>query len=241
MIAITKKTVIDYEPDFQTGEVILLNKAVRKSSFDLVYKVRKAVGVQKVGHAGTLDPIATGLVIVCTGRKTKVISHIQELPKTYTGIITLGKTTSSHDSETEFTSENSFDHLTEKEIFLARDVFIGKITQTPPMYSAVKIHGQPLYKYARKGYDLERKTREVSVHSFEIKKIELPDIYFEINCSKGTYIRVIANDLGKALGCGAYLKLLRRTRIGEYDVEDALEIEEFKEYAKNFAVVLNTD
>jgi len=241
MKAITKTTVIDYEPDFQTGEIILLNKAVRKSSFDLVYKVRKATGVQKVGHAGTLDPIATGLVVVCTGRKTKVISLIQELPKTYTGIISLGKTTSSHDSETEITSENSFANVTEKEIFSARDLFIGNITQTPPMYSAVKVHGQPLYKYARKGVELERKTREVSVYSFDIKKIELPDIYFEINCSKGTYIRVIANDLGKAIGCGAYLKNLRRTRIGDFDVEDAFEIEDFKEYVKNFSVVLNAD
>jgi tRNA pseudouridine55 synthase len=241
MIAITKKTASDYEPDFQTGEIILLDKAVRKSSFDLVYKVRKATGVQKVGHAGTLDPIATGLVVVCTGRKTKVISHIQELAKTYTGVISLGKTTSSHDSETEVISEKSFDNVTEKEIFSARDLFIGKISQTPPMYSAVKIHGQPLYKYARKGVELERKTREVSIYDFEIKKIEMPDIYFEINCSKGTYIRVIANDLGKVLGCGAYLKKLRRTHIGDFDVEDAFEIEEFKEFVKKFSVVLNTD
>jgi tRNA pseudouridine55 synthase len=241
MMALTKKTIIDYSPDFQIGEIILLDKAVRKSSFDLVYKVRKAVGVQKVGHAGTLDPAATGLVIVCTGKKTKMISHVQELTKTYTGIITLGKTTLSHDCETEFVSENSFDHITEKEIFLARDVFIGNIIQKPPMYSAVKIHGQPLYKYARKGYDLERKTREIFVHSFEIKKIELPDIHFEICCSKGTYIRVIAHDFGQVLGCGAYLKILRRTQIGDYHVDDAFGIEEFKEYAKNIAVVLNTD
>jgi len=240
MRAITKITVNDFEPDFEAGEIILLDKSVRKSSFDLVYKVRKATGVQKVGHAGTLDPQATGLVIVCTGKKTKGISQIQELGKTYTGIISLGKTTSSHDSETEFETENSFEYVTEKEIFLARDLFIGKVVQTPPMYSAVKVHGQALYKYARKGVELERKTREVFIYDFQITGIDLPDIHFEISCSKGTYIRVIAHDFGKALGCGAYLKKLRRTRIGEFNVEDAFDIEEFKEFVKNNTMILNT-
>ncbi len=241
MKAITKTTINELEPNFEAGEIILLDKSVRKSSFDLVYKVRKATGVQKVGHAGTLDPQATGLVIICTGKKTKEISKIQELGKTYTGIITLGKTTSSYDSETELVTENSFERITEKEIFSARDLFTGKITQIPPMYSAVKIHGQALYKYARKGVELERKSREVFVYRFDITMIDLPDIHFEISCSKGTYIRVIAHDLGKTLGCGAYLKKLRRTRIGEFNVEDAFDIEEFKEYTKNYTVIVNTD
>ena len=231
----------EFEPDFEGGEIILLDKAVRKSSFNLVYKVRQATGVKKVGHAGTLDPQATGLVIVCTGKKTKEIFKIQELTKTYTGVITLGKTTSSYDGETEFKTESSIEHITEKEIFSARDLFIGKIVQVPPMYSAVKVHGQSLYKYARKGVEFERKPREVFVYNFDITKIELPDVHFEISCSKGTYIRVIAHDLGKTLGCGGYLRKLRRTRIGDFNVDDAFEIEEFQEYIQNNIAIVNTD
>ncbi len=236
MKAITKKTIAQSDPDFAAGEIILIDKAIRKSSFDCVYKVRKAVEVKKVGHAGTLDPNATGLVIVCTGRKTKEISKIQDLEKTYTGIITLGRTTRSFDSESEFDSEKSFDHITESEIAEARQKFLGEITQRPPMFSAVKHNGQPLYKFARKGREIEREERTVSVSRFEILKTDLPDIYFEISCSKGTYIRTIAHDLGALLGCGAYLKQLRRTKIGEFDVNDALTLDEFKEFAKNFSI-----
>jgi len=229
---ISKKTLIDYKPDYLAGEVVLIDKSKRKSSFDCVYKVRKAVEVKKVGHAGTLDPSATGLVIVCTGKMTKEISGIQGQEKKYIGIITLGKTTASYDSETPFESEKDFIGITEEEILNTRDGFIGLINQIPPMYSAVKIHGKALYKYARKGVEVERKSREVAVTKFEITKIDLPDIYFDINCTKGTYIRVIANDFGQRLGCGAYLKSLRRISIGNYNVEDAFLIEEFKEYAK---------
>ena len=237
MKAITKTTMPDYEPDFEKGEIILLDKPIRKSSFDLVYKVRKAVGVQKVGHAGTLDPQATGLVIVCTGKKTKEISEIQMLEKTYTGTISLGKTTRSFDSETEFDSKNSFEHVTDKEIFQTRDKFVGKITQIPPMYSALKNKGRALYRLARKGMEVERTPREVFVSKFEILNINLPDIEFEISCSKGTYIRVIANDFGKILGVGAYLKKLKRTSIGNFKVEDAFTIDGFKEYAINYSAV----
>ncbi len=240
MIAITKKTTPDYEPDFEKGEMILLDKPIRKSSFDLVYKVRKAVAVQKVGHAGTLDPKATGLVIVCTGRMTKEISEIQMLEKTYAGIISLGKTTPSFDSETGFDSEKSFAGITEKEIFETRDLFLGKVTQIPPMYSALKIHGQALYRYARKGVEIERSPREVFVSKFEIKNIDLPDVEFEISCSKGTYVRAIANDFGKILGCGAYLKELRRTQIGSFKVEDAFTIDEFKEYLINYPMAVHS-
>ncbi len=240
MIAITKTITPDYEPDFEKGEIILLDKPIRKSSFDLVYKVRKAVEVQKVGHAGTLDPQATGLVLVCTGRMTKEISNLQLLEKTYTGIISLGKTTPSLDAETEFDSENSFEQVTEKEIFETRDLFLGKITQIPPMYSALKSNGKALYRYARKGVEVERNPREVFVSRFEIKNIDLPDIEFEISCSKGTYIRVIANDFGKKLECGAYLKKLRRTQIGSFCVDDAFTIDEFREFVNNCSPVVHS-
>ncbi len=237
MKAITKKTITEIDPDFISGEIILIDKAWRKSSFDCVYKVRKALDVKKVGHAGTLDPNATGLVVVCTGRMTKEISKIQELEKTYTGIISLGKTTPSFDGESKFDSEEKYEHVTEEEILKTRDLFLGTILQTPPMFSAIKQNGQPLYKLARKGKEVEREAREVSITKFEINKIDLPDVHFEISCSKGTYIRVIAHDFGQKLGCGAYLKELRRTRIGEFKVEDALTIDEFKEVAKNYTLV----
>lgn len=237
MKAITKKTITEIEPDFIAGEIILIDKAWRKSSFDCVYKVRKALDVKKVGHAGTLDPNATGLVIVCTGRMTKEISKIQELEKTYTGIISIGRTTPSFDVESKFVSEEKFEHITEEEILKTRDLFFGIILQTPPMFSAIKQNGQPLYKLARKGREVEREAREVTITKFEINKIDLPDVHFEIRCSKGTYIRVIAHDFGQKLGCGAYLKELRRTRIGEFKVEDALTLDEFKEYAKNYTLV----
>lgn len=237
MKAITKKTITDIEPDYIAGEIILIDKAWRKSSFDCVYKVRKALEVKKVGHAGTLDPNATGLVIVCTGRMTKEISKIQDLEKTYTGIISLGKTTPSYDGESKFVTDEKYGHIIEEEILKTREQFFGNILQTPPMFSAIKQNGQPLYKLARKGREVEREAREVTVTKFEINKISLPDVHFEISCSKGTYIRVIAHDFGQKLGCGAYLKELRRTRIGEFKVEDAFTLDEFKEYAKNYTLV----
>ena len=237
MKMISKKTAIDYKPDYEAGEVVLIDKSQRKSSFDCVYKVRKQVEVKKVGHAGTLDPIATGLVIICTGRMTKEISKIQNQEKNYVGIITLGKTTASYDSETPFESEKDFSGVTNEDILSTRNCFIGLINQIPPMYSAVKIKGKALYKYARKGIEVERKSREVVVSKFEITGIDLPDIHFDITCTKGTYIRVIAHDFGQKLGCGAYLKSLRRTRIGEYNVEDAFTIEEFKEFTKQNSLV----
>jgi len=237
MKMITKKTISDIEPDFEAGEIILIDKSVRKSSFDCVYKVRKATGAAKVGHTGTLDPNATGLVIVCTGKMTKEISQIQCLEKTYTGIITLGKTTSSYDAETEFISEKSCEFVTEEQVLKTRDKFIGSINQIPPMYSAIKKNGKALYHFARKGVDVVREPREVFILNFEITKIDLPNIHFEITCSKGTYIRVIAFDFGAELGCGAYLKTLRRTKVGNLHVDDALTIDEFKEFAQRFSLV----
>ena len=168
---------------------------------------------------------------------TKEISKIQSQEKNYIGIITLGKTTASYDSETPYESEKDFSGVTNEEVLSIRNCFIGLINQIPPMYSAVKIKGKALYKYARKGIEVERKSREVVVSKFEITGIDLPDIHFDITCTKGTYIRVIAHDFVQKLGCGAYLKRLRRTRIGEYNVEDAFTIEEFKEFTKQNSLV----
>ena len=226
---ITRETTNFSELDFQTGEVILIDKPIKWSSFKVIYEVRKVIGVKKVGHAGTLNPLATGLLIVCTGKKTKEITSFQDREKVYTGVITLGKSTPSMDTETEVELERSFEGITEEDIKSARDKFVGSIFQTPPMYSAVKYKGKSLYKLARKGKSVEREPREVTVYSFEIKKIDMPEVHFEIKCSKGTYIRVIANDFGNELGCGGVLSELRRIGIGQFRVGDALSVDEFKE------------
>lgn len=226
--AVINRQTIDLKcADLDKGEVILIDKSLYKSSFNVIYKIRKATGVKKAGHAGTLDPRATGLLIICTGKKTKEISLFQDCCKTYTGTITLGKTTLSMDSETDFVEEKGIDGISEDDIFAARDSFLGEILQIPPMYSAVKFKGKSLYKYARKGIELKREPRKVEITEFKITKIDLPDVYFEITCSKGTYIRVIAHDFGQKLGCGGYLSSLRRTKIGDFNVEDAFSVDEF--------------
>jgi tRNA pseudouridine55 synthase len=230
---ITRSTSSDYYPDFESGELILIDKLQKKSSFDIVHKVRRATQVKKVGHAGTLDPMATGLVLVCTGKMTKQINNYLGLEKTYTGVISLGKTTPSFDLETEFNSEKDFNFVTGEMILATRDLFLGNILQIPPMYSALKKNGKTLYTLARKGVEVERSARAVVITKFDILKIELPDIFFEITCSKGTYIRVVADDFGQKLGCGAYLKSLRRIRVGDYTVNDALLITEFIEGTQN--------
>jgi tRNA pseudouridine55 synthase len=224
---ITNDTFDFSKCDFEQGETVLIDKPFRWTSFQAVYKIRKAARVKKVGHAGTLDPLATGLLIICTGKKTKEISKYQQMEKTYTGIITLGKTTPSMDLETEITEEKFCGNITKEKILIEAENFVGEILQTPPMYSAVKFKGKSLYKLARKGKTVKREPRKVLVTKFYINKIELPDIFFQISCSKGTYIRVIANDLGKNLGCGAVLSSLKRTAVGDYKIEDALSIEEF--------------
>lgn len=228
MILRTKSDFSDI--DFNKGEVILIDKEKGFTSFDIVHRMRRLSGVKKVGHAGTLDPKASGLLIICTGKKTKEITEYQNLEKTYEGIFSIGNTTPSFDSETEFDSDNLdiAADITLEQIEEAKKGFIGAIYQVPPMYSALKLNGKALYKYARKGVTVERAPRPVEIYSFNILKYEFPDIHFEIKCSKGTYIRVIANDLGAKLGCGAYLKSLRRTQIGNYHVSDAFEVEELK-------------
>lgn len=211
---------------FSAGQVLLLDKPLTWTSFDVVKKIRNAIKIKKVGHAGTLDPLATGLLILCTGKKTKTIDQIQAQFKEYTGIISIGKTTPSYDLETEFDSEVDISHITEAKIEDTVSSFVGEITQVPPMHSAIKVDGQRVYELARQGKTIELKSRDVVIHEFEITNIELPDIHFKIQCSKGTYIRSLAFDFGKALGVGGHLKELRRTKIGDFNVTEAMSVEE---------------
>jgi len=210
------------------GRVFLVDKDPGFTSFDVVNLIRKRAGIKKVGHAGTLDPAATGLLIICTGKKTKSINEFQGQDKTYEGVIFLGKTTASMDGETGFIEEKNVSGITSEQIEEVRKSFLGKQKQIPPMYSALKHKGKALYKYARKGITVEREPRVIEIFEFEISKIKLPEVEFRIRCTKGTYIRVIANDFGAKLGCGAYLSSLRRTKIGDYSVNDALTINELK-------------
>jgi tRNA pseudouridine55 synthase len=224
---ITKQTKDPQNLDYLVGQVILIDKPVNWTSFNVVSRVRRLTKVKKVGHAGTLDPLATGLLIVCTGKKTKEISEYQAQRKKYNGIITLGKSSPSMDLATEITETVMPDDFNEEKILSVRNKFLGNIEQVPPMFSALKHKGKALYKLARAGKEVERAPRQVEIFSFDITKIELPDIHFEIACSKGTYIRVIADDFGKELGCGGILSLLRRTEIGDYKVDDAFNLDEF--------------
>lgn len=210
--------------DYSGGEVLLIDKELGGTSFDVVKKLRRILGIKKIGHAGTLDPKATGLLIICTGRKTKEIEKFQAHYKEYTGIIGLGARTPSMDTETEPIEVKEVEGITEEKILAAKEKFIGEIQQTPPMFSAIKHKGKSLYKYARKGDEVKREPRTVFIENFEITKINLPDVYFKVECSKGTYLRVIADDFGAELGCGGYLKYLRRTKIGDYPVEQALTV-----------------
>ena len=219
----SKTTLADF--DFETGEVLLVDKPLTWTSFDVVRKVKNALGIKKIGHAGTLDPLATGLLILCTGRKTKDIDQIQAQEKEYVGTFRLGETTSSFDLETAVDLVRPYAHLTDAEITAAILPFIGTIQQTPPLFSAVKIDGQRAYEIARKGLDAEIKSKTVEIKTFELTRIALPEVDFRVVCSKGTYVRGLARDLGVALGCGAHLTRLVRTRIGEYRVEDAFSLE----------------
>ena len=212
--------------DFEAGEILLLNKPLTWTSFDVVKKVRNTLRIKKIGHAGTLDPLATGLLILCTGKKTKQIEQIQSQEKEYTGTIRLGETTPSYDKETEVDSRCDIAHLTEEQVRKAAQQFVGTIEQVPPLYSAVMVDGVRAYKIARKGGEAEIKAKTITIKEFEITAITGADISFRVVCSKGTYIRSLAHDLGKALGCGAHLTELVRTRIGDYKLEDALTIDD---------------
>jgi tRNA pseudouridine55 synthase len=219
-----KKQLADF--DFEKGEVLLLDKPLTWTSFDVVRKVKNTLRPRKIGHAGTLDPLATGLLILCTGKKTKEIDQIQAQEKEYEGTFRLGQTTPSFDLETPVDSEQPYTHLTEEEIRAAAAMFLGKIEQTPPLFSAVKVDGQRAYELARKGEEAVIKSKVVDIKAFDITRIELPDIDFRVVCSKGTYIRSLARDLGVALGTGAHLTRLVRTRIGEHRLADAWTVAE---------------
>ena len=212
---------------YNEGQTLLIDKDLEWTSFDVVKKIKFLIKCKKVGHAGTLDPLATGLLILCTGKNTKKINDIQNQNKEYTGEFTLGKTTPSHDLETEFIESNDLDSLTEEKINNLRKNFIGEQFQRPPRFSAVKVKGKRAYEFARKNENIEIKEKKINIHEFKISEINLPNISFMISCTKGTYIRSIARDFGKALGCGAVLTKLRRTKIGEFDVKDAFKIDDF--------------
>jgi len=214
---------------FLDGKVVLIDKPVDWTSFDAIRKVRVLTDVQKVGHAGTLDPLASGLLIICTGSFTKSINEYMGMEKEYTGSITLGATTPTYDMEGAPENFKDINHLTEEAIHAATQQFTGSVMQVPPRFSAIKIDGKRAYKLARKGAEMEIEPRPVTISVFEITKIELPKIYFRVVCSTGTYIRSLANDYGKALGVGGYLSSLRRTRIGNFLVEDAMTPDELQQ------------
>ncbi len=225
--------LIKKDYNFAEGEVILINKPLDWTSFDIVNKIKftlkKKYGAIKIGHAGTLDPKATGLLILCTGKKTKDIQQIQDADKTYTGTFFLGATTPCFDTEQEVNQTFELSGITQEDIIKCAQSFIGEQEQFPPIYSAVKIAGERAYNLARAGKEANIKSKKINIYEFEITSIELPTIAFKIKCSKGTYIRSIADDFGKRLNNGAYLYALRRTQIGNYTVKDAWEIQDFVE------------
>jgi tRNA pseudouridine55 synthase len=208
------------------SRVLLVNKPLTWTSFDVVNKLRYRLKMKKIGHAGTLDPLATGLLIICTGKMTKQIETFMGFEKEYTGTFIIGQTTPSYDLETEVSDPVDITHITEDAIHEAAATFVGTLQQLPPAHSAIRIGGKRAYQFARQGKEVELKPREVVITAFEVTNISLPQISFRIVCSKGTYIRSIARDFGEALKTGAYLSSLCRTRIGEFLLTDAKEIEE---------------
>ena len=219
--------------DFQTGEMILIDKELNWTSFDVVSKLRNSIkkklniGKIKVGHAGTSDPLATGLLIICTGKMTKRIDEFSGLNKTYIGKMTIGSSTPSYDLETKPNLYYPTEHINKNLIIETAKKFVGKIDQKPPVFSAVKKDGVRLYKLARKGVKVEVEKREIIIHDFLISSINFPEVEFSLTCSKGTYIRSLAHDFGKELGSGAHLSELRRTSIGDYSVDNSLKLMEF--------------
>jgi tRNA pseudouridine55 synthase len=212
--------------NYNEGQVLLIDKPYKWSSFQALKKVKYSLKIAKIGHAGTLDPLATGLLILCTGKKTKEIDRYQAQEKEYTGTLVLGKTTPSVDLEKEFDAEYPTEHISSEDLEKVRKQFTGEIEQTPPIFSAVKQDGKRLYELARKGQETEIKSRIVHIKELEFTNTQnFPEIDFRVICSKGTYIRSLVRDIGTALHSGAYLKALRRTRIGEFCVENAWQIE----------------
>jgi tRNA pseudouridine55 synthase len=229
--------MVEVEETQPENQFYLIDKPLTWTSFDVVRKLKNKGQFKKIGHAGTLDPLATGLLIICVGKHTKKIEYFQNLPKTYTGILVFGKTTPSIDLETEFDASFPVDHIS---VELIKNVIeshlVGDIKQVPPIYSAIKLDGKRLYTHARNGVsesELNIKIRDASIYEFIIDAINLPEVSFQISCSKGTYIRSIVRDLGELVNSGAYLKKLERTKIGDYTIENAQSIETFnkEEYA----------
>jgi tRNA pseudouridine55 synthase len=218
--------------NFQAGEILLIDKPLEWTSFDVVNKIRytilRKMGIKKikVGHAGTLDPLATGLLIICTGKFTKRIEEFQAQEKEYTGTFHIGATTPSYDMETEIDSKYDVDHIDETLLKNTAKKFIGEISQVPPIFSAVKIKGERAYNIARKNQDIKLESKIIVIKEFELTKISLPEVSFRVKCSKGTYIRALARDFGESLNSGAYLSSLRRTKIGDLDVDSAYQIDE---------------
>jgi tRNA pseudouridine55 synthase len=225
------KTPSDY--DFQAGELLLIDKPIGWTSFDVVNYIRGGLSRHlsvkrlKVGHAGTLDPMASGLLLVCTGKFTRRIDEFQELEKIYTGTMMLGATTPSFDAETPVDATYPWEHISTEMLDQAAGKFLGEISQVPPQYSAIQVGGKRAYAMARKGKDMELPPRKVSIHELSLTRIVLPEVDFLLRCSKGTYVRALARDLGTALASGAYLTALRRTAIGAYTVDNAVDAKAF--------------
>lgn len=213
-------------PNFQEGAVLLINKPLTWTSFDVVRKIRNTTKA-KIGHAGTLDPLATGLLICCTGKMTKKINEYQAKEKEYTGTITLGAVTPTFDLESEPQDHQPVPELDLAALQAIADTFTGPLQQLPPIHSAIKQNGKPIYHLARKGVEVKVEPRAITIHAFEITKVELPVVHFRVECSTGTYIRSLANDFGAAAGCGGYLSSLCRTRIGDFKLEDAMDVAQF--------------
>ncbi len=217
---------------FADGKVLLINKPLEWTSFDVVRKIRSMIKIKKVGHAGTLDPLATGLLILCTGKYTKRINEYMAREKEYTGSFTLGATTPTYDLESEPVSQGDSTGITVEQIHEATRQFTGEILQVPPIHSAIKKDGKRVYELARRGEHVELEPRKITIKEFEITRIEMPVVYFRVVCSTGTYIRSLANDYGKALGCGAYLSRLCRTRIGEFSLDSSMTMTEAEAWIK---------
>jgi len=224
---------------YNNGQTLLVDKDLDWTSFDVVKKIKNIIKCKKVGHAGTLDPLATGLLIICTGKNTKKINDLQNQDKVYTGEFILGKSTPSHDLETEFNSQKDIKNISSDRIEEVSKRFVGEQLQRPPKFSAVKVNGKRAYEYARDNEDVKIKEKNINIYEFKITEYNLPNISFKISCTKGTYIRSIARDFGEKLGCGAVLSKLRRTEIGNYDVEDAFKVNDLADKLKKEKIESN--
>ena len=224
---------------YNNGQTLLVDKDLDWTSFDVVKKIKNIIKCKKVGHAGTLDPLATGLLIICTGKNTKKINDIQNQDKVYTGEFILGKSTPSHDLETEFNSQKDIKNISSDRIEEVSKRFVGEQLQRPPKFSAVKVNGKRAYRYARDNEEVKIKEKNINIYEFKITEFNLPNISFKISCTKGTYIRSIARDFGEKLGCGAVLSKLRRTEIGNYNVENAFKINDLADKLKKEKIESN--